>query len=211
RRFMAAPAIHRVDPVAAPVATMTHHFLHVRADDRMPVLVDLAASPGRTLVFTRTKYGAKKLARQLNAAGVAAVELHGNLAQNARDRNLRAFTDGTARTLVATDIAARGIHVDDVTLVVHADPPMEHKAYLHRSGRTARAGADGTVVTLMTDDQVADVGLLTRRAGITATTTRLRAGAPLLYRLAPGERAYQPATLTESTVESPVDGGRRRT
>src|SRR4029450_553167 len=201
RRFMAAPAIHRVDPVAAPVATMTHHFLHVRADDRMPVLVDLAAAPGRTLVFTRTKHGAKKLARQLNAAGVASVELHGNLAQNARDRNLRAFADGTARTLVATDIAARGIHIDDVTLVVHADPPEEHKAYLHRSGRTARAGADGTVITIMTDDQVANVGLLARKAGISATTTRLRPGDPLLHRLAPGKRVYEFITTDESTVE----------
>jgi superfamily II DNA/RNA helicase len=202
RRFLTAPVIHRVDPEAAPVATMTHHFLHVRADDRVPVLVDLAASPGRTLVFTRTKYGAKKLARQLNAAGVAAVELHGNLAQNARDRNLRAFSDGTARTLVATDIAARGIHVDDVTLVVHADPPEEHKAYLHRSGRTARAGADGTVITIMTDDQVADVSLLARRAGISATTTRLRPGDPVLHRLAPGERTYGAVAIEESTVDN---------
>ena len=100
-------------------------------------------SPGRTIVFTRTKHGAKKLTRQLVSAGVPAVELHGNLAQNARTRNLAAFSDGSADTLVATDIAARGIHVDDVALVIHADPPIEHKAYLHRSGRTARAGADG--------------------------------------------------------------------
>ena len=94
-------------------------------------------------MFTRTKHGAKALARQLNARGVPAVELHGNLSQNARTRNLTAFGSGTATTLVATDIAARGIHVDDVSLVVHADPPVEHKAYLHRSGRTARAGARG--------------------------------------------------------------------
>src|SRR5262245_61108250 len=170
-QFLADPVTHRVDPESTPVATMTHHLLHVREDERLPVLVDLAAAPGRTLVFTRTKHGAKRLTRQLNAAGVRSVELHGNLAQGARDRNLRAFSDGRARTLVAPDIAARGIHVDDVTLVVHADPPLEHKAYLHRSGRTARAGADGTVVTLMTDGQLADVGLLTRRAGISATTT----------------------------------------
>jgi superfamily II DNA/RNA helicase len=202
RRFLVDPLTHHVDPAAAPVATMTHHLLHVREDERLPVLVDLAAAPGRTLVFTRTKHGAKRLTRQLNAAGVPSVELHGNLAQNARDRNLRAFTDGTARTLVATDIAARGIHVDDVTLVVHADPPMEHKAYLHRSGRTARAGADGTVITLMTDDQVADVGLLTRRAGIKPTTTRLRPGDPLLHRLAPGERTYEVIAINESTVDS---------
>jgi superfamily II DNA/RNA helicase len=162
--------------------------------------VDLAAAPGRTLVFTRTKRGAKRVTKHLNAAGVPAVELHGNLAQSARDRNLRSFVDGTAGTLVATDIAARGIHVDGVALVVHADPPVEHKAYLHRSGRTARAGADGTVVTLMNDDQVADVGLLARRAGISAATTRVRPGDPLLHRLAPGQRTYRVTAPEESTV-----------
>jgi superfamily II DNA/RNA helicase len=207
RQYLVDPVTHRVDSPLAPVAT-EHHLLHVRADDRLAVLVDLAAAPGRTLVFTRTKHGAKRLTRQLNAAGVPSVELHGNLAQNARDRNLRAFTDGTAATLVATDIAARGIHVDNIVLVVHADPPVEHKAYLHRSGRTARAGADGTVVTLMTDDQVTDVGLLTRRAGVTATTTRLRPGDPLLYRLAPGERAYRTALPSRSTMDSAVEGKR---
>jgi superfamily II DNA/RNA helicase len=207
RRFLADPVTHRVDPEVAPVATMSHHLLHIREDERLPVLVDLAAAPGRTLVFTRTKHGAKRLTRQLNAAGVPSVELHGNLAQNARDRNLRSFTDGTARTLVATDIAARGIHVDDVALVVHADPPVEHKAYLHRSGRTARAGADGTVITLMTDAQAADVGVLARRAGISATTTRVRPGDPLLHRLAPGQRTYQVIAPDESTVEKPVPTG----
>ena len=211
RQFLADPVTHRVDPEIAPVATMTHHLLHVREDERLPVLVDLTAAPGRTLVFTRTKHGAKRLTRQLNAAGVPSVELHGNLAQGARDRNLRAFADGTARTLVATDIAARGIHVDDVVLVVHADPPMEHKAYLHRSGRTARAGADGTVVTLMTDVQVADVGLLARRAGISATTTRLGPGDPLLRKLAPGERTFEVIAGEESAVKEAATAGRGRT
>jgi len=141
------------------------------------------------MVFTRTKHGAKALARQLNASGVAAVEMHGNLSQGARTRNMEAFHAGRASTLVATDIAARGIHVDDVALVVHADPPMEHKAYLHRSGRTARAGAAGTVITLMTDEQVRDVRALTRAAGIKPTTTRvLGAVHPVLLELAPGER-----------------------
>jgi superfamily II DNA/RNA helicase len=190
KRYLDRPVTHSVDPPAAPVPAMSHHMLHVRPDDRLPVLVDLTAAPGRTLVFTRTKRGAKVLARRLAAAGVPAVELHGNLAQNARTRNLADFASGRARTLVATDIAARGIHVDDVTLVIHADPPAEHKAYLHRSGRTARAGAGGTVVTLMTDDQVADVRDLARRAGITSTTTRLRVGDPLLTRIAPGQRSF---------------------
>jgi superfamily II DNA/RNA helicase len=190
RQFLTNPVTHSVDRAAASVRTMSHHVLHVRHDDRLPVLVDLAAAPGRTLMFTRTKRGAKALTRRLVAAGVAAVELHGNLAQNARDRNLAAFTDGSTETLVATDIAARGIHVDDVALVVHADPPAEYKAYLHRSGRTARAGAEGMVVTLMTDDQVSDVRTLARQAGIVATTTRLRPGDPLLTQLAPGERRF---------------------
>jgi superfamily II DNA/RNA helicase len=192
RRFLTDPAVHSVDSTLSPVAAMTHHVLHVRADDRFPVLVELAAAPGRTVVFTRTKRGAKTLTRRLVGAGVSAVELHGNLAQAARTRNLRAFAEGPARTLVATDIAARGIHVDDVALVVHADPPVEHKAYLHRSGRTARAGAAGIVVTLMTDGQAPEVRELTHKAGITATTTRLRPGDALLRELAPGERTLAP-------------------
>ena len=171
------------------------------------MLVDLTAAPGRTVVFTRTKHGAKKLTKQLNASGVPAVELHGNLSQNARDRNMAAFSDGTAQTLVATDIAARGIHVDDVSLVIHADPPIEHKAYLHRSGRTARAGATGTVITLMTDDQVRDVRDLTRKAGISPTTTRLDAGHPLLRELAPGERTFSdPVVLAAPVQERPQSG-----
>jgi superfamily II DNA/RNA helicase len=107
---------------------------------------------------------------------------------------------------VATDIAARGIHIDDIALVIHADPPMEHKAYLHRSGRTARAGASGTVVTLMTDAQVADVRDLTRKAGITATVTRLRPGHPLLTELAPGERSY----VTPAATPAPAPRPQRR-
>ena len=197
RRFLHRPVTHSVDPESSPVAAMTHHVLHIRGDERLAVLVDLTSAPGRSLVFTRTKRGAKTLTKQLIASGVPAVELHGNLAQNLRSRNLLAFSDGSANTLVATDIAARGIHVDDIALVIHADPPMEHKAYLHRSGRTARAGAEGTVVTLMTDGQVSDVRDLTRRAGIAATTTRLRPGDPLLASLAPGERTFvaPPAVL----------------
>jgi len=190
KRFLTNPVTHSVDAAESPVSTMAHHVLHIRHDDRLPVLVDLAAAPGRTVVFTRTKQRAKRLTRDLIASGVPAVELHGNLAQNARTRNLLAFSDGTANTLVATDIAARGIHVDDVALVIHADPPIEHKAYLHRSGRTARAGAEGVVITLMTDDQVSDVRDLTRRAAIKPTTTRLGPGDPLLTELAPGERTF---------------------
>jgi superfamily II DNA/RNA helicase len=151
------------------------------------------------VVVTRTKHGAKALARQLNRSGVPAVELHGNLGQNARTRNLEAFHAGRASTLVATDIAARGIHVDDVALVVHADPPSEHKAYLHRSGRTARAGNSGTVITLATGEQIRDVRGLTRAAGIAPTTTRVHGDShPLLVQLAPGERALTEPLPTDS-------------
>jgi superfamily II DNA/RNA helicase len=161
-------------------------------------------------VFTRTKHGAKALTRKLVAAGVAAVELHGNLAQAARTRNLAAFSGGTASTLVATDIAARGIHVDDIALVIHADPPVEHKAYLHRSGRTARAGAAGTVITLMTDGQRAEVRELTRKAGISAATTRLRPGDGFLRELAPGERTFVRPSITADTKPPPATPARGR-
>ncbi|MDT5280155.1 MAG: hypothetical protein QOJ20_1350 [Mycobacterium sp.] len=191
KRYLHDPVEHSVDSAQSPVAAMDHHVLHVDKAARVSVLADLAASPGRKIVFARTKHGAKNLARQLNSRGVPAVELHGNLSQNARTRNLAAFSDGSASVLVATDIAARGIHVDDVTLVVHADPPVEHKAYLHRSGRTARAGADGTVVTLMLDEQVSDVRSLTRKAGVKPTITRFSgASHPVLHEIAPGERTF---------------------
>jgi superfamily II DNA/RNA helicase len=172
------------------------------------------------MVFTRTKHGAKALARQLNRSGVPTVELHGNLGQGARTRNLQAFHSGKAAALVATDIAARGIHVDDVSLVVHADPPAEHKAYLHRSGRTARAGNAGTVVTLMTSEQARDVRDMTRAAGIKPTTTRIQGIThPVLLELAPGERTLtaglEPAAAPSPRTRSGGGGGggrnRRRT
>ncbi len=196
KRFLSQPVTHQADSAQSPISQMDHHVLHVSRENRVPVLVDLTSAPGRTVVFTRTKHGAKALTRQLNKSGVPTVELHGNLSQNARTRNMEAFHAGTASTLVATDIAARGIHVDDVALVVHADPPMEHKAYLHRSGRTARAGAAGTVITLMTDEQVRDVRDLTRAAGIKPTTTKVNGAAhPVLAQLAPGERVTVPGGL----------------
>jgi superfamily II DNA/RNA helicase len=190
RTYLRDPVTHDADPVESVAPPPVHHVLYVDEAQRIPVLVDLTAAPGRTIVFTRTKHRAKSLTRTLVAAGIPAVELHGNLAQNARDRNLQAFVTGTATTLVATDIAARGIHVDDVRIVVHADPPSEHKAYLHRSGRTGRAGASGTIVTLSTDAQRQEVHALTRRAGVAATTTRVSLGHPLLAALAPGKRIF---------------------
>ncbi len=198
KRFLDNPATHEADSAQSTISTMDHHVLHVHRDQRVPVLADLASAPGRTVVFTRTKHGAKNLARQLNSRGVPTVELHGNLAQNARTRNMEAFHSGRATTLVATDIAARGIHVDDVALVIHADPPAEHKAYLHRSGRTARAGAAGTVITLMTDQQVKDVRDLTRAAKISPTTTRVSGPEhAMLKQLAPGERVLVAGGLVD--------------
>ncbi|WP_345714203.1 DEAD/DEAH box helicase, partial [Kineococcus glutinatus] len=188
KRYLREPVLHSVDPAVAPVSTMEHHVLETAADAKAAVVRDLASGLGRTVLFTRTKHAAKKLAKQLTAAGVPAVDLHGNLSQNARERNLGAFTDGSVRVLVATDIAARGIHVDDVALVVHVDPPTEHKAYLHRSGRTARAGAGGTVVTIAAPDQRGDVRTLARQAGISPRWTAVGSGHPLLTELT-GPRA----------------------
>ena len=215
KRYLTDPVVHSVDSEQSPVAAMEHHVLHVEKAARINVLADLAASPGRKIVFARTKHGAKNLARQLNSRGVPAVELHGNLSQNARTRNLAAFSDGSAWVLVATDIAARGIHVDDVTLVVHADPPVEHKAYLHRSGRTARAGNDGTVVTLMLDEQVSDVRQLTRKAGVKPTITRFSGPShPVLHEIAPGERTFGkpivPAAPSRPAPTKPEQSRRRR-
>ena len=210
KRYLHNPIVHSVDSVQSPVSEMEHHVLHVDAASRLRVITDLAAAPGRTVVFTRTKHGAKGLARKLNASGVPAVELHGNLSQNVRTRNLAAFAAGRDTTLVATDIAARGIHVDDITLVIHADPPAEHKAYLHRSGRTARAGASGTVVTIMLDEQRSDVRSMTRQAGITPVTTRVTPEHPLLTTLAPGERHYGTPVVASVATASPASRGRRQ-
>ncbi len=177
RRYLTDPVVRSVDPPVAPVPSMEHHVFTVEHADKSSVVHELASGQRRSLLFTRTKHAAKKLAKQLTVAGLPAVELHGNLSQNTRARNLAAFSEGSARVLVATDIAARGIHVDEIGLVVHVDPPAEHKAYLHRSGRTARAGAKGIVVTLSTPEQSREVRTLTRLAGIRPVTARVRPGA----------------------------------
>jgi superfamily II DNA/RNA helicase len=166
RRFLTDPAYHSVDENSSP-AEIEHHVLTVNPADRVEVIAALTGGAKRSLVFTRTKHGAERLARQLTTAGIPAAELHGNLRQGARSRNLAAFGSGAVRVMVATDIAARGIHVDGVDLVIHADPPAEHKAYVHRSGRTARGGADGVVVTMQTKAQAREVTQLMRKAGVT--------------------------------------------
>ncbi|MCK9792969.1 DEAD/DEAH box helicase [Isoptericola sp. 4D.3] len=177
KRYLKNPVTHSVDEAAAPPPQMTHHILAVAdADAKKDVVHALASGTGRRVLFTRTKHQAKKLAKQLTGAGVPAVDLHGNLGQGARERNLAAFSSGAVKVLVATDIAARGIHVDDVELVVHVDPPAEHKAYLHRSGRTARAGSVGDVVTVMLPEQRGDVRDLTRKAKISARPQQVSPG-----------------------------------
>jgi superfamily II DNA/RNA helicase len=183
RRFMNRPAQHDVGPVEVPHA-MVHHLLTVAPADRTGVVAALAGGSGRSLVFTRTKHAARRLARQLTTSGIPAAELHGDLAQGARERNLASFAAGTVRVIVATDIAARGIHVDGIDLVIHADPPTEHKAYLHRSGRTARAGATGTVITLQAPAQAAAVRLLMRKAGVVPLSATVTPGSALLRSIA---------------------------
>jgi superfamily II DNA/RNA helicase len=178
KRFLHNPVMHSVNEIDEPPVKMTHHVFGVEGVEAKKELVQrLASGTGRRILFMRTKHHAKKLAQQLTASGIPAVDLHGNLSQPQRDRNLAAFSDGSVRVLVATDVAARGVHVDDVELVVHVDPPTEHKAYLHRSGRTARAGSEGDVVTLVLPAQEKDVAQLMRKAGIEATIRKVTADA----------------------------------
>ncbi|WP_018332871.1 DEAD/DEAH box helicase [Actinomycetospora chiangmaiensis] len=212
REFLRSPVTHSVDRAAEPVPDMTHHVFTVQAADRAQIVQELAGGLGRTMLFTRTKHAARKLSRKLAASGIPAAELHGNLAQNARDRNLGWFRDGEVRVLVATDIAARGIHVDDVALVVHVDPPAEHKAYLHRSGRTARAGSAGDVVTLAAPDQRSDVAKLTRQAGIKPRTAQVTPGSREIRDLVgePAPPAEMPAVESAPQESRPSSGSSSR-
>lgn len=221
RRYLSDPSVHSVDPPRASVRTMHHHVFTVEPTDKATVVRELASGRHRSLLFTRTKHAARRLAKQLTAAGVPAVELHGDLSQNARDRNLAAFSAGSVRVLVATDVAARGIHVDHVALVVHVDPPAGHKAYLHRSGRTARAGAHGTVVTVCTPGQSREVRAMTRDAGINPAMAQVRPGADQITGLtgppAPHRAPAAPPTATprrrrtgQTPAESTRQGSRRR-
>ncbi|QRY62499.1 DEAD/DEAH box helicase [Gordonia sp. PDNC005] len=168
KRFLNNPVTHSLEDATSPVAQMTHHVFRVGTTAEKTELVRvLASGTGRRILFTRTKHQAKKLAKKLTADGIPAVDLHGNLSQAQRDRNLASFAapEG-AKVLVATDVAARGVHVDGVELVVHVDPPAEHKAYLHRSGRTARAGSSGDVVTICLPEQWGDLRKLLQKAAI---------------------------------------------
>ncbi len=214
KQFLHAPLQHSVDPAESAVVDMEHHVFFVPdATAKADVIQALASGDARRLLFTRTKHQAKKLARQLTSAGIPAVELHGNLSQNARERGLEAFHSGEIRVMVATDIAARGIHVDDVDLVVHVDPPAEHKAYLHRSGRTARAGNGGDVVTLVLPEQRADFRTMARAARIDAAPASVRAGDARVTALvgdvaAPVDPARAPLAAARKPVAQPTGRGK---
>ncbi len=217
KRFLSQPLVHSVDAESSPVAAMTHHVLLVTdANQKRQVVAVLASGTGRRLLFTRTKHQARKLARELTADGTPAVELHGNLSQNARERGLKAFADGAVQVMVATDIAARGIHVDGVELVVHVDPPAEHKAYLHRSGRTARAGNAGDVVTLVLPEQRKDFQALSRAAKISVAPAPVRPGdaklrelaGPAAEPVAPAQAPAAAARRGDDSAHSATTGGR---
>ncbi|MCF8604370.1 DEAD/DEAH box helicase [Gordonia sp. HY442] len=190
KRFLDHPVTHSLEDATSPVAQMTHHVFRVSgATEKTQLVHELASGTGRRILFMRTKHQAKKLAKKLTADGIPAVDLHGNLSQAQRDRNLASFAapDG-AKVLVATDVAARGVHVDDVELVVHVDPPAEHKAYLHRSGRTARAGSSGDVATICLPDQWGDLRKLLQKAAIKVPGQQVTASSPEVRELV-GEHA----------------------
>ncbi|MFS0717955.1 DEAD/DEAH box helicase [Arthrobacter sp. 1P04PC] len=210
QRYLSNPLTHSVDDPQAAVTTMEHHVLVVNDQTvKKQLIVELASGAGRRVLFMRTKHHARKLAKTLTDAGIPAVDLHGNLSQNARDRNLAEFSSGDVRVLVATDVAARGVHVDDVELVIHVDPPTEHKAYLHRSGRTARAGSDGTVVTLTLPEQQSDVKKLMKAAGVDVSFERVTASSPIVAELV-GDIAEKVDPRTRAALlaaKAPQQGG----
>ncbi|WP_329411925.1 DEAD/DEAH box helicase [Streptomyces sp. NBC_00704] len=183
RNYLHDPVVHSVDPSAGAVTTMEHHLLHVDDEDKHATTTEIAARDGRVIMFLDTKHAADRLAKKLLAVGVRAASLHGGKSQSQRNRTLAQFKDGHVSVLVATNVAARGIHVDNLDLVVNVDPPGDHKDYLHRGGRTARAGESGTVVTLVLPHQRREMTRLMADAGITPQTTRVRSGGDELSRI----------------------------
>ena len=201
RQYLRDPVTHSIHSPDSGPDLLEHRLLIAPHVDRVAAVAELVSGHDRSLLFTRTRHGAKKLTRQLDAIGIGAEELHSNLTQSARQRNLAAFASGKVPVLVATDIAARGIHIDEVSLVVHVDPPAEHKAYLHRSGRTARAGARGIVVTMATPEQLKDVKALLRKAKVTFTESERDGGMQAL--------AVAPDVIRVSPKTRPERAGRR--
>ncbi|WJV47765.1 DEAD/DEAH box helicase [Streptomyces flavofungini] len=176
KRYLNNPVTHEVDSAQGNVTTMTHHILIVKPRDKAPVTAAIAARKGRTIIFVRTQLGADRIAEQLRDAGVKADALHGGMTQGARTRTLADFKDGYVNALVATDVAARGIHVDGIDLVLNVDPAGDHKDYLHRSGRTARAGRSGTVVSLSLPHQRRQIFRLMEDAGVDASRHIINGG-----------------------------------
>jgi superfamily II DNA/RNA helicase len=182
-RFLTDPVTHAVAPAVAAVDTMDHHLLHIPAQEKFAVTAAIAARSGRTILFVRTQLAVDRLTNQLAEVGVRAGGLHGGKTQRIRTRTLAEFREGTLDVLVATDVAARGIHVDDVSLVVHVDPPKDSKDYLHRAGRTARAGSTGTVVTLVLPKQRKSTTIMMKKAGVEPGQLRVRPDDPALAEL----------------------------
>jgi superfamily II DNA/RNA helicase len=209
-RFLRNAVLHSVDGSNSPVSEMTHHVFHVSGVQAKKELVHrLASGTGRRILFMRTKHQARKLAKQLTESGVPAVDLHGSLSQPARDRNLAAFSTGEARVLVVNDIAARGVHVDGIELVVHIDPPAEHKAYLHRSGRTARARNAGDVVTIVLPEQRKDTHALMRRAGIRVTPQEVTVDSAAVHAVAGDMAPYRAPAPKKAALSNPSPRPRR--
>jgi superfamily II DNA/RNA helicase len=182
-RFLTDPVTHSTAPPTAAVSTMDHFLLLIPPHDKFAVVASIAARRGRTMMFVRTQFGVDRLVEQLAAVGVRAGALHGGKTQRARTRTLAEFREGRTNVLVATDVAARGIHVDGVSLVVHVDPPKDSKDYLHRAGRTARAGSSGAVATLVLPKQRKTSLAMLAKAGVEPAATRVRAGDAALAEL----------------------------
>ncbi|WP_245182108.1 DEAD/DEAH box helicase, partial [Streptomyces montanisoli] len=197
KRYLSDAVVHVGDLSDGVVTTMEHHVLHVRDLDKAAVTVEIAAREGSVLMFLDTKHAADRLAKNLLKQGVRAAALHGGKSQSQRTRTLAQFKDGQVTVLVATNVAARGIHVDSLDLVVNVDPPADHKDYLHRGGRTARAGESGLVVTLVLPDQRRQMTRLLADANITAETTQVNSGEAELTRIT-GAQAPSgvPVTIT---------------
>jgi superfamily II DNA/RNA helicase len=206
-RYLTDPVTHSTDDVAASVTTMRHFPFLIDPQHKKPLTAELANRDGRTIVFVRTKLGADRVAGQLRESGVLAAALHGGLSQGVRNRVLGAFRLGTLRVLVATDVAARGIHVDDVSLVLQVDPPADHKDYLHRSGRTARAGEEGSVVTLVLPHQRKQTERLLREAGLEEVPTRVGPGDALVA--AAGGSAPSGEPVTDEAMRRLLEPERR--
>jgi len=202
RRYLTDPVVHSVDPSAGAVTTMEHHVLHVHGADKHRTTTEIAAREGRVIMFLDTKHAVDRLTQDLLNSGVRAAALHGGKSQPQRTRTLAQFKTGHVTVLVATNVAARGIHVDDLDLVVNIDPPTDHKDYLHRGGRTARAGESGSVVTLVTPNQRRDMTRLMTAAGIVPQTTQVRSGEEALSQITGAQTPSGiPVTITAPVVE----------